>query len=162
VRVKAVFQDIKKVEAQALVVGCYEDVRPLKGLAGELDWLLCGALSHLLLAERFRGSAGDLALLTPRGKLSVEKIFMVGLGPALSGSRETVRSFARTVAQSLVAAGISSSAVECVNPPETDDVSAVRALWEGLREGSGGADLDILLLARDAAAYERIARLLNG
>lgn len=161
-RVKAVFQDIKKVEAQALVVGCYEDVRPLKGLAGEIDWLLCGALSQLLLAERFRGSAGELALLTPRGKLPVEKIFLVGLGPALPDPLEAIRPFARTAARALAGAGVTSSAVENIAPPGADDAAAVRSLQEGLREGNGGAGLDVLLLARDAAAYERIARLLNG
>lgn len=158
---RAVFQDIRKVEAQALVVGCHEDVRPLKGLAGELDWLLCGALSQLLLAERFRGAAGDVALLTPRGKIPAQKIFMVGLGPRRSGSTEEMRSFGRNAARSLAGAGVVHSAMEYAAPPETDDASAVRALTEGLREGGEGAVLDILLLARDAAAYERIARLLG-
>ena len=62
VTVKVILQDIKRLATEALIVGFYEDVRPLKGVAGELDWLLCGALSSLVLTEKLRGSLGDVAL----------------------------------------------------------------------------------------------------
>ncbi len=68
VTVKVIFQDIRKIESDAIVVGCFEDVRPLKGFAGQLDWLLCGSLSRLLLTGRIRGSLGDVALFTSRGR----------------------------------------------------------------------------------------------
>jgi hypothetical protein len=66
--VDVILQDIKKVESEALIVGFFEDVRPLKGLAGQLDWLLCGALSSLLIENKLRGALGDVALLTARGR----------------------------------------------------------------------------------------------
>ena len=81
VTVKVILQDIKKLVTEALIVGFYEDVRPLKGAAGELDWLLCGALSSLLIAKKIRGSLGDVALVTSQGKVPAQKIFLVGLGP---------------------------------------------------------------------------------
>jgi hypothetical protein len=55
VTMKVILQDIKKLATEALIVGFYEDVRPLKGVAGELDWLLCGSLSSLVLSKKIRG-----------------------------------------------------------------------------------------------------------
>ena len=81
VTVTVILQDIKKLATEALIVGFYEDVRPLKGVAGELDWLLCGALSSLVLTKKLRGSFGDVALVTSQGKVPAQKIFLVGLGP---------------------------------------------------------------------------------
>ena len=44
--VKVILQEINKIESEALVVG-FRGVRPLKGIAGQLDWLLCGAFHTL-------------------------------------------------------------------------------------------------------------------
>ncbi|MDA8422897.1 MAG: hypothetical protein M0Z89_06150, partial [Nitrospiraceae bacterium] len=79
--VRVIIEDIKNVETEALVVGFFQDIRPLKGFVGQLDWLLCSALSGLLLKNKLHGSLGDVALLTSRGKVPAQKIFLVGLGP---------------------------------------------------------------------------------
>ena len=89
---KVIIQDIKKLETDALIVNFFEDVRPLKGLAGELDWLLCGSLSHLILNNKINGSLGDVALLTSQGKIPAKKIFLLGLGPKAGFSPASLRS----------------------------------------------------------------------
>ncbi len=160
---KVILQDIKKLETDALIVGFYEDVRPLKGLAGELDWLLCGSLSNLILSNKLRGSLGDVALLTSRGKIPAQKIFMVGLGTARSLSPAVLRRAARTAASSALSAGVARAALEYF-PASTavpNDVS-VNALRDGLTEGTGGRKLHISLLATDAAAYEKLTRIMKG
>ena len=85
--VNVLLQDIKKLETEALIVGFFEDVRPLKHLAGELDWLLCGSLSNLIIKHKLQGALGDVALLTSQGKMPAQKIFMVGLGRRRSSPR---------------------------------------------------------------------------
>ncbi len=80
VTVKVILQDIKKLETEALIVGFYEDVRPLKGVAGELDWLLCGALSSLVLTKKLRGSLGDVALAHLAGQGARAKDLPGGVG----------------------------------------------------------------------------------
>lgn len=155
---KVILQDIKKFETEALVVGCYEDVRPLKGLAGELDWLLCGTLSHLLLADRFRGSLGDVALITPRGKIPAQKLFMVGMGPRKESSAASVRAFARTAASSLLDAGVRTAAIEYVSAPGSEETARVQALREGLEDGSRGRAFEVTLLMQDAATFEKVSR----
>ncbi len=157
---KVILQDVKRFEAEALVVGCYEDVRPLKGLAGELDWLLCGSLSHLLITNRIRGSLGDVALITPRGKIPVQKLFLIGQGAKKAGSREAVRAFARIAAESVLSAGVTSAALEYVPASGRDEVH-VHALRDGLEDGSRGRRFAVSLLVQDASAYEKISRLIR-
>ena len=71
--VRVILEDIKKVETEALVVGFFQDVRPLKGFAGQLDWLLCGALSGLLLKNKLQRFARRRGLAHVTGKGSGAK-----------------------------------------------------------------------------------------
>jgi len=161
VTVKVILKDIKKLSTEALIVGFHEDVRPLKGFAGELDWLFCGSLSALILANKLRGSLGETALLTSRGKVDVQKIFMVGLGPRNGINWTTLRSVARNAASSAVGAGVRSAAIEYFPSSDMQHDTGVTALCRGLNEGAGGRSLDVLLLASDTADYEHIARSLK-
>jgi hypothetical protein len=161
VTMKVILKDIKKLATEALIVGFYEDVRPLKGVAGELDWLLCGSLSALILTKKLRGSLGDVALVTSQGKVPVQKIFMVGLGPSNGMTPATLRSAARNAATSAVGAGVSSAAIEYFPSSDMSHDTGVSALYQGLNEGAGGHSFDVLLMASDAAAYEHMSRSLK-
>ncbi|HSQ77918.1 MAG TPA: M17 family peptidase N-terminal domain-containing protein [Nitrospirota bacterium] len=156
-----ILQDIKKLETEALIVGFYEDVRPLKGLAGELDWLLCGSLSSLIIKNKLRGSLGEIALLTSRAKLPARKIFMVGLGPKEGLSSLSLRSAVRTAVSSALDAGVKHAAIEYFQPLNLPSPAEVSALQAGLAEGAGARSVEIALLAPDASAYEKISRLVK-
>jgi hypothetical protein len=161
VTVTVVLQDIKKLDTDALVVGFYENVRPLKGLAGELDWLLCGSLSRLIITNKLSGSLGDVALLTSRGKVPAKKIFMIGLGPREDFSQASLRIAARAAVTISMAAGVSSTAVEYFQPSALTHEDTVRAMHTGLYEGVGKHTMNIALLAPDAGAYEKISHLIH-
>ena len=158
---KVIIQDIKKLETDALIVNFFEDVRPLKGLAGELDWLLCGSLSHLILNNKINGSLGDVALLTSQGKIPAQKIFLLGLGPKAGVSPASLRSAARNAASSAIRAGVTRASLEFVPTSDVPHDTTIAALREGLREGSEGKNLDVLLITSDAATYEQISRLVK-
>ncbi len=162
VTVQVIFQDIKKLATDALIVGFYEDVRPLKGVAGELDWLLCGSLSSLILTKKLSGALGEVALLTSQGKVPVQKIFLVGLGPRAGLTRTTLQSAARNAAASAVGAGVRSAAIEYFPSSDMPHDSGVHALYQGLQMGAGGHDFDVHLIASDAEAYENISRLIKA
>lgn len=161
VTVKVIFQDIKKLATEALIVGFYEDVRPLKGVAGELDWLLCGALSSLVLSKKLRGSLGDVALVASQGKVPAQKIFLIGMGSRGGLTLTTLRSAARTAAASAVGAGVRSAAIEYFPASDMPQDEGVNALHQGLNEGAGGRSFDVQLLASDAVACEMLSRSLN-
>jgi hypothetical protein len=159
--VKVILQDIKKLETEALIVGFYQDVRPLKGLAGELDWLLCGSLSDLILHNRLNGSLGDVALLTSRGKVPAVKIFMVGLGPKEGKSLSSLRAAARIAAMSAVGAGVTNAAIEFFDSPGVPYDKVIAALSDGLSDGAKGNPLTVSLLATDAATYDKLSQLVR-
>ncbi len=159
---KVILQDIKKLDTEAIIVGFYQDVRPLKGLAGELDWLLCGSLSDLILNNKLSGSLGDVALLTSRGKIPAMKIFMVGLGPKEGNSLSSLRAAAKIAASSAVGAGVRNAAIEYFDSPGVPYDTVVTALGKGLSEGAKGTPLAVSLLAPDAAAYEKISQLVKA
>jgi len=71
---------LEGVDALCLFLG--EDERPLEGLAGFVDWRLCGALSRLLLQGFFTGKKDDQLLLPAEGRLTLARIFVVGVGRA--------------------------------------------------------------------------------
>lgn len=156
---KAVFKDIKKIDADAVVVGLYEDARPLKGLAGELDWLLCGSLSSLVIGNKLKGSLGEVALLSSRDKIQAKKIFVVGLGPKRSFSAESGRYAARAAALSAAGAGAARTAIEYFHASDSGHDACIRAMREGLKDGASGRSMDISLIAPDADAYEKISSL---
>ena len=158
--VQVIFQDIKKLATEALIVGFYEDIRPLKGFAGELDWLLCGSLSSLIIKKKMTGALGDVALLTSQGKVPAQKIFLVGLGPRAGLTRTALQSAARIAATSAVEAGVRNAAIEYFPPFDMPHDSGVTALHKGLQEGAGERDFDVHVLAADAAACAKISQML--
>ena len=157
--------DIKKLETDAVAVGFFEDVRPLKGAAGALDWILCGSLSHLIIHNKIRGALGEVALLTTKGKIPASKVFMVGLGPRSQMTPASLREASRITATIIVGAGVMRAALDCFplwtgqSGQSEEDLAAVR---QGLAEGAGGHALDIALLAPDAASFERMSRFVRA
>ncbi len=162
VTINVISPDIRKAESDAVVVGIFEDVRPLKGFAGQLDWLLCGSLSHLLLMNRMRGSLGDVALCNSRGKVPSPKIFMMGLGPSAAFSRSTLRAAGRTAASSVLGAGATRAVIECILPSDAALEACIPLLQEGLEEGAGGRSLAVSLIVQNKDVQERISRLVKA
>ena len=64
-----------------LVAFVGEAERPLQGLAGLLDWRLCGALTRQLRAGAWSGGRGERVLTVTLGRLQSPRLFLFGLGP---------------------------------------------------------------------------------
>jgi hypothetical protein len=116
----------------------------------------------LIIKNKLRGALGELALLTSRGKVPASKIFMLGLGPRGTISPDSLLQAARSAAGAAVDAGVTSAAMDIVATPELATESAVRALKQGLAEGSRGRPIEIALLVPDVASYEKISRLITA
>lgn len=155
-----VCQDVKAIEADAVIVGFYEDVRPLKGAAGELDWLLCGTLSSLIIDRRLRGAVGEVALVTSREKIPAGKIFLLGFGPRARCSAASLKQAARTAAATAAGAGITSAAIELFAAFDPTDQSHLASLRDGLREGAGNRPLSISIAASGQERCDLISRFI--
>ncbi|MEK6744467.1 MAG: M17 family peptidase N-terminal domain-containing protein [Nitrospirota bacterium] len=155
---KVLMHDIKKLETEAVAVGFFEDIRPLKGVAGALDWILCGALTQLLMHNKIRGALGEAALLTTKGKIPAPKVFMVGLGPRSQMTPARLREASRVAATIIVGAGVTRAALDCFPLRNDQSEEYLTAVRQGLEKGAGHHALDIALLAPDAASFEAMSR----
>lgn len=74
-----------------LVVTCYENERPLRGLGGLIDWRLGGELSVHLRSGAISGKIGECVYVPVRRRNRIYPILLVGCGHAVSpGHREGV------------------------------------------------------------------------
>ncbi len=63
-----------------LVLTAFADERPLEGLAGLVDWRLCGALAAWRLGGFSTGDLGERILCPTAHRLSHSRLLFIGLG----------------------------------------------------------------------------------
>lgn len=75
---------LNRLRTEVLVLACFKDMRPLRGLAGEIDWYYCGIISRMIMQNHFTGLHGETLLIPAEGKLHIPKVVLIGLGPSAS------------------------------------------------------------------------------
>lgn len=135
-----------------------------RGVAGHVDWRLCGRIAHLLRADRFRGDAGEALLMPASGRIGPQRVFLFGLGPARAPSGEA-RSDLLTIVEALVQAGADRHGVGFPvapgAPPDAEQAAAVEwaSAWlEAVATHRGGLD-EVVLLDEDGRLEREAARL---
>jgi hypothetical protein len=102
---------LDQAQAESLCLFVGQDERPLRGLAGLVDWRLAGGLSRFLRSGLVTGQMGD-ALLTMAGpRLGFEKLFIFGMGGAGQGEEELAARLADGLRR-LAAAGVRAAAFD--------------------------------------------------
>ena len=114
------------VDTLCLFVG--EDERPLRGVAGFVDWRLCGALSRVLVEKFFTGTPGDQLLFPTEGRLPMGRIFVVGVGKASALNGEGLGKALSAAAKMLNLAKVESVALEVPGVGQLDDAARAKAL----------------------------------
>ncbi len=79
--VEPTLQAVDQLDCEALAVGLASDVRPLAGLAGVLDWRLCGRLSQLVKQGVITGKLREQVLVPTFGLIPAKRVFLFGWGP---------------------------------------------------------------------------------
>lgn len=75
---------IDEVAAQLALITTFEDVRPLKGSAGLVDWRLNGKISNFFIHHKLQGAKGEALLMPVRGRLDSTELLVLGMGPKTS------------------------------------------------------------------------------
>jgi hypothetical protein len=126
VRIGALYHDVTRVEADLLVAPLRLGDRPPRGVAGFMDWHLCGYLSRLILDGRLSGEAGETTLVASQGRMLAPRLLILGCGgreaPFDADAGAALAERAATVAGGL---RISSVAIEV---PVTDSRAGLRSL----------------------------------
>lgn len=141
---------LQGVEAACLFV--FEDERPLRGLAGYVDWRLCGELSRILQAGRFVGADGDALLFPVRSGLSPERVYCFGAGKRGDFTRGALALTARRACQALSKAGVKQVATELPALQNNDEQERARTF---LAEGATSFKGERVILFGDAKVLAR-------
>ncbi|NOY91075.1 MAG: hypothetical protein GXP55_07660 [Deltaproteobacteria bacterium] len=151
--------DVERARGEALSVGIYSDERPPHGVAGLLDWRLCGRLSRLLKRGVFLGELGEGVLLPSAGRLSFEKVFLHGLGERAQFDLERSAQVVDRMLRTLARAGARSSAIVL---PGRLRLSRRDAMTQLLRLSDGYPELDELTLVESGDAQRVLVSVVEG
>jgi len=88
--------DIVMSAADTLIVNLFEGVTTPGGATGAADKALNGAITDLISGGDFKGKAGEIAVVYPRGAITARRVLIVGLGKADTFNLESVRRAAAT------------------------------------------------------------------
>ncbi len=72
--------ELDKERAVCLVLTAFADDRPLRGLAGRVDWRLNGRISKLMLRDFVDGHFGETMLTPLESRLPFDRLLFVGMG----------------------------------------------------------------------------------
>jgi hypothetical protein len=75
---------LDKMSVDVLVLGPFEDERPLRGTTGYCDWRLNGRLSQMIMDESFLGKPRDVVLTDTGGRIGSPRVLVFGQGKRVS------------------------------------------------------------------------------
>jgi hypothetical protein len=169
-------EDGRRVRVDVGLVPCFEDERPLQGLAGYIDWRSCGMLSRLIRSGWCTGREGESLLMPTQVGLPVERLVIVGLG---SSSGVTPTRAATTIGSIVeIAHRLRPRSVLAAMPGLLQEREMVEAVFTGLARALAHgpmpvteADADVQSamcaphrwwVAADERHVARLQRLLGG
>ena len=77
-------ESLDKMSVDVLVLGLFEDERPLKGATGFCDWRLNGRLSQMLIKKSFLGKPRDVVLTDTGDRIGSPRVLLFGQGKRYS------------------------------------------------------------------------------
>lgn len=141
---------LDRLGVDAIVLPFFEVRAQPRGVAGAVDWRLCGRLARLLRSEVFSGRLGEHALMPAMGRFGAARIFLVGLGdPSASTGPSVVDHLARA-ATMLFDADAKELAVAPPTPSTAGDLTAAKWWLEAVGK-SGHSFTSVVLLDSDGA-----------
>lgn len=139
--------DALDVDSLAVFVG---PERPLQGLAGLVDWRVCGAISRALRAGLFEARRDEALLLPSGGRIGAARVFCFGL-PDLPLEPEAFLRASRAACEAVARAG-SEAFASALPPLAGGDGAAAARLW---LEASLARPVRRQILLGDARTLER-------
>lgn len=79
------------LDGEDLVAFAGLEDRPLRGLAGLVDWRACGRLTRIVKDGVFSGSPGEALITLPAGSVRIRRLFLLGEGTRVEAALERVR-----------------------------------------------------------------------
>jgi hypothetical protein len=141
--------------AELLACAMWSDERPMRGLAGLLDWRLAGKLSALAQDGFLAGSLGEVLLVPGRPRLPFEKVLVLGVGARVDFGDDAYRNVVTRLLRSLEGLRIRRAVVEL--PGRASEAIGAERATELLFECIGAsAEHDAWWLVEEPDAQKKI------
>ena len=132
-------QPLHEIHSQCAVCFLPEDILPLRGAAGAVDWMLNGRITRFVRLRGISGRLMEAALVQPGRLLACDKLLILGMGPYSECTPERTLKLGEKVRD--VLAGLQahdvSLAFPMLNTKESPDIFA-----EYFTKGLFAGDLD--------------------
>jgi len=154
-----VARDLRRLDemsAEVVACGIFRDARPLRGLAGLVDWRLAGRLSRLAKQGFLVGEVGELLAMPVRPRLGFDKLLVAGLGPRSSFGEATYRRVLERLLDALTGLQVKKAVVEL--PGRGDSVISPERAAEILLDLIGDDERDALTFVEDPKDRDRIEK----
>lgn len=157
---------LSRLCTEILVVTCFEDIRPLRGLAGEVDWFYNGVFSRLMQRHIFKGALGGAVLVSTAGKLNIQKTVLMGLGKSTQYDPARFDAAVQRIIETLSGLNVREAAVEMAgltsfSPSfETTQEAASRLSCLGAKNDMESARLTLLM--RDVEQAKKLQQCLKN
>ncbi len=156
---------LTKLHSEVLVVSCFEDIRPLRGLAGEVDWLYGGIFSTLLMQGKITGKLGEILLLATQQKMQVPKVILAGLGSSGACEAADFTRVAQKIAGTMTGFQARECAMELLAPSSRplDPVLLMESFLKGMEETKKLEPFDLTFVVKDGEKARALQqRIKNG
>ena len=100
-QVTIVAEKITRIRSEILILGFFQDVRPITGYAAEIDWFTNGVISSLIRQNKITGTLGEATLLAT-SKVLTPKILLIGLGQKKEYSYKILQQLSIHVSEILI------------------------------------------------------------
>lgn len=142
---------------ELLACGLFEDERPLRGMAGLLDWRLAARITRHIEGGALTGELGEIVLLPGRPRVPFEKIILFGLGPRVGFDEVVYLRVLESMLSTLSSLKVRMAVVE--RPGRHDgSVDAVRAVDLLTEACVAHEDQDVWTLVEGVHDQKRIAQ----
>lgn len=143
---KLAIHEIEKLQCDSISIFIFQDMVPLQGMAGIIDWRLNGVISKFLIEETIGGKENENFLIPMRPRMPIEKLFGFGLGKVGDFSVDKVEDILRGTLGVLNRAAVHSTAM--MLPGRCEELYSLEKGVSVLRSILGKKyDLDELVIA---------------
>ncbi|MDI6783475.1 MAG: leucyl aminopeptidase [bacterium] len=135
-KLKVIAGDITKVKADGIMVNLFEGTKKPSGATMAVDKALGGAISKLITAGEIKGKLNEITILHSFGKLTADKVAIVGLGKPEKFTLDRIRQVSATASRALR------------NGNVTRITTIVPGRVESFRHGTGAGNIESSLAAQ--------------
>lgn len=151
----ALKEKITRIRFDIIVLGFLKDVRPLRGILANIDWIYSGAVSRMIIEEKISGLGGEALLMATGDKMKTPRVLLLGLGETANFSYNTILRFSSEIADRLRELKLVGGAFEIPDLPGSR-LNRARSFDTFISGFTKDNTIDVTMLVKDDETAEEL------